>query len=412
MELFRKQAIDHQRQRLHGEVTFAPPLSAWVLTGLLLALVSGITMALIFGQYARKETVTGWVVPDKGLVALRARHAGLVAEVHVQEGDHVRKGAVLVTLSKETSLKAGGESSERLLKSFQMAEQEIKKRLVLIQKTYDNEVRELTLRRENLRKENLLLHQQKKVQTERTKLAGTLVRQIDGLVQSGIISKLEQQRRQENFLAHRQNLEKTTQTILQQDNSIASITSRLEAIPLEQEEKLSLLRGELAVLQGNVTTSEIQEGHSLVRAPVTGRVAALHIAEGQSITPQTLQLVLLPEGGQLQAELFAPTRAAGFIKTGQKTRLLYDAFPFQKFGSGRGEITRISKTILNPTDINIPLNLQEPVYRLSVKLHHQSVNAYGTVFPLQSGMTLRADIILEKRRLWQVVFDPLLANLK
>ena len=59
MDLFRKEAIDHQRQRLFGEVTLANPMSAWVITALIGVLVMGIIVALVYGSYDRKETVSG-----------------------------------------------------------------------------------------------------------------------------------------------------------------------------------------------------------------------------------------------------------------------------------------------------------------------------------------------------------------
>ena len=49
----------------------------------------------------------------------------------------------------------------------------------------------------------------------------------------------------------------------------------------------------------------------------------------------------------------------------------------------------------------------EPVYRITVELARQTVTAYGEALPLQAGMTLEADIALERRRLYEWVLDPL-----
>ena len=51
----------------------------------------------------------------------------------------------------------------------------------------------------------------------------------------------------------------------------------------------------------------------------------------------------------------------------------------------------------------------EPVYRITVSLASQSVAANGAAVPLQPGMTLEADVALERRRLFEWILDPLFA---
>ena len=53
--------------------------------------------------------------------------------------------------------------------------------------------------------------------------------------------------------------------------------------------------------------------------------------------------------------------------------------------------------------------LQQPSYRLKVRLSGQSIQAYQRELPLKAGMTLQADLITEQRNLWQWLFDPILA---
>ena len=49
----------------------------------------------------------------------------------------------------------------------------------------------------------------------------------------------------------------------------------------------------------------------------------------------------------------------------------------------------------------------EPVYQVTVQLARQSVLAYGKHMALQPGMQLEADVILERRYLYQWVLDPI-----
>jgi membrane fusion protein len=88
--------------------------------------------------------------------------------------------------------------------------------------------------------------------------------------------------------------------------------------------------------------------------------------------------------------------------------LLYDAFPFQRFGAYPGRIISVSKTILAAGDVVAPIPLQEPAYKVIADLDRPDVDAQGQKIPLQAGMLLRADILLEKRTLIRWLLDPIL----
>lgn len=87
----------------------------------------------------------------------------------------------------------------------------------------------------------------------------------------------------------------------------------------------------------------------------------------------------------------------------------YDAFPYQRFGLYKGEVTQYSKSILLPNEVSTPVPVNEPVYQVHVKLASQAVSAYGAEVPLQSGMLLSADIVLEQRSLLNWLFEPILS---
>jgi len=118
---------------------------------------------------------------------------------------------------------------------------------------------------------------------------------------------------------------------------------------------------------------------------------------------------IIPNGSALQAELFVPTKAIGFLRPGQQVRILYDAFPYQQFGSYRGQVSEISRTILTKADTFGPVELKEPAYRVIATLDRPDVDAYGKTIPLQADMLLKADIILEKRSIVSWFLDPLLS---
>jgi len=146
-----------------------------------------------------------------------------------------------------------------------------------------------------------------------------------------------------------------------------------------------------------------------VTAPAAGTVAAILVEPGQVVGTGASLLTLLPDGSPLQAHLFAPSRAVGFIRAGQEVLLRYPAFPFQKFGSHRARVLSVSQSALAPAELGFapPDGSREPLYRVKVALESQTVSAYGRAEPLQAGMQVEADVFLDRRRLVEWVFEPL-----
>jgi len=110
---------------------------------------------------------------------------------------------------------------------------------------------------------------------------------------------------------------------------------------------------------------------------------------------------------QLEAHLYSPGNAVGFLRVGQPVRLRYDAYPHQKFGHHEGVIASISRAAISPKDLPPQIaSHATPSYRVTVKLASQTVAAHGEPVPLEAGMLLEADVALEKRRLYEWVFEP------
>lgn len=403
MELFRKEAIEHQTRRLYGEVTLTTPLSSVTMTALLLSIVVVIILALAFGSYAKKESVTGWLTPDKGLSRIVSSGYGVVETVHVQDEQDVAVGAPMITVSLDSGLVSGGDAVSEQLEQINNEERELRARLELVAERYDSELEDKTRRLQQLRTERELLLSERQIQESRIIAAQEL---YEAMLSIEATSGLETKRQYEALLVLRQSREQLAQQTVAKDRGIGQLQAEVDSAPNSEQTELSELRGQLAMLAQRRTELESQ-GSIVMRAPVNGRIAALPARTGQSVSPQTLLAAILPEGGRLEAELYVPTRAAGFIDAGQHVRIRYDAFPYQKFGISTGLVQSVSRTIFNPDELPPSIPLGEPAYRVSILVEDQYVSAGGNQFPLQAGMTLKADIVQEKQRLWTLLFGSL-----
>ncbi|WP_333608686.1 HlyD family efflux transporter periplasmic adaptor subunit, partial [Arsukibacterium sp.] len=64
---------------------------------------------------------------------------------------------------------------------------------------------------------------------------------------------------------------------------------------------------------------------------------------GANVRAELPLLTIMPDNAQLQAILLVPTRAYGFVQPGQRTRLRFDAFPYQRFGLYEGEVIKTAQ---------------------------------------------------------------------
>jgi membrane fusion protein len=124
-------------------------------------------------------------------------------------------------------------------------------------------------------------------------------------------------------------------------------------------------------------------------------------------------LKLLPEGTRLEAHLFVPTHAIGFVRPGQPVRIRYPAYPYQKYGHHRGVVERVSLTALDAAELaqsGMHGGADVPHYRVVVALEHESLSIGGRDEPLRAGSALEAVLPLERRRLIDWILAPALAR--
>jgi membrane fusion protein len=119
---------------------------------------------------------------------------------------------------------------------------------------------------------------------------------------------------------------------------------------------------------------------------------------------------IVPADASLEAHLYAPSRAIGFLQPGQPVYLRYQAFPYQKFGHHEGIIDSVSRAPFNGAELTsrpaASTQANEPVYRVVVRLKKHAVTVNGQELALQPGMQLDADVALERRRLIEWMLEP------
>jgi membrane fusion protein len=101
--------------------------------------VSLIIALLFWGTYARKETVTGYLVPDTGLVKIYARGNGTVVEQLVEEGQTVTKGDKLADVSTLRAAQDISDIDQKIINSLNVQTQSVADKLATQQPLYQIE---------------------------------------------------------------------------------------------------------------------------------------------------------------------------------------------------------------------------------------------------------------------------------
>jgi membrane fusion protein len=408
-DLFREEALDQHRQRLHGDVLLLPKFSHTVLISLLAGWLIVVLAWLIFSSYAKKETVNGWLEPPTGVIRIYPESTGIIQSVLVSEGQQVKSGDVLLSVSNEVILGSGQQLEESLIAEFQHQEKLLQDQLIRLAPTFQEQESTLVKQIQSGKAELSLIDAQKITAKNRDGLLQDRYQKYTELKKQGHVSQLELDQINEQKMAVYNQLKELERADVAQKNTISRLQSQLALLPQEQANQQSLIQEKLSELSQQ-KNQIIGKSTQLIKAPRDGIVNNLQAVEGQQaiLGRTTPLLTLLPENTELKAQLLVPVRSAGFLAEGQSLTLRYDAFPYQKFGMYKATVEKVSNTILLPNELlNAPLTIQEPVYRITAQLDRLTVQAYGKDFPLRPGMTLNADINLSERSILQWLLEPI-----
>ncbi|EGM78809.1 multidrug resistance efflux pump [Rheinheimera sp. A13L] len=406
--LFRPKALQAQQQRLEGQVSIVQPVSSSVLCFCLVFILFSLLLLLHQASFSRKETVSGYLKPSSGVVRIHSQRPAVLKQLYIQDGTLVQAGQKLALLSSDEYLAAGESLTDHLQSSLalQLALNSQKQHELL--QSFAQQREQLSAQITNVKRQLAENQRQQQLLSQRIDIQNQRLLSQQELALKGHVPKLQLEQQQDQHLMLLQQLAEVqtlAQSILQQQ---IQWDNQLQALPLEQQRQLQQLQAERLSFEQQ-KTELLARKEVVLTAPVAGRVTNLVVSTGQHLQGSQVLMQLLPESGFLYAQLLVPTRAFGFIQPGQTTWLRFDAFPYQRFGLYQGEISQLSKAVLMAQDPDSPVQIQEPVYQVQVQLNQQFIEAYGEQMPLQAGMLLSADIVLEQRSVLSWLLEPLVS---
>lgn len=348
------------------------------------------------------------LLPTAGVIRILPAQTGVILEVLVKDGQIVRAGDVLFVLTNESS-STSADATQKTISA-------------LLQGRRDSDNSEVTQSAQQSRQRMAAAHikarditdeiartgDQIVLQQRRVTLAEQAQKRYGDLQTSHYISAAQLQDKQAELLDQQQRLAELQRIASVSRRDLATAQADARDLQVQAQRDAGALRRDAAEIEQDLTENESRR-ELLVRAPQAGTVTAIRATIGQNVAASAALASLLPAGAQLEAEIYAPSRAIGFIRPGMAVLLRYQAYPYQKFGQHKAHVYEVASTSLRPDEMAGPgsSGAAEPVYRIRLRLDRQSVQAYGKSMPLKSGMLVDASVLLEQRRLYEWVLEPL-----
>jgi membrane fusion protein len=360
---------------------------------------------LIFGSYATTARVRGIVAYDTGIARVYPSAAAEIRQFHVRNGDIVRAGQPLVTLSLAQGVDGVGSQLEQLSNQ----DTELARQIELTAQASAAEVAALDQQRAGLTASIASMERQRSLATDQVALAQSNVRRATGLARQGAGSQRQVEDARSTLLARRADAESLGERIIAQRAALRNAEAQGAQRQLEASRNRSVLLAQRAALAeqraGLMRTDRLQ-----LTAPIAGEVSDIGIEVGQHARTDQSLVTIIPQNSRLEIWLYAPSRAVGVTQVGQRVRVLFDAFPYQQYGAGRGTVTEVSRVPTEPTNLDPGLGIQEPVFRIRVRIDELPPRLPVERRNLRPGMTLGANLVLETRSLWQVLFGPIMGS--
>ena len=405
--LFRQEVIEAGRDRLAGTVVAATPPNSRLYAGIVMAVAAALLLILIFGQYAAREQVKGVVSYDSGIARVYPNAPAEIRQVHVRTGQYVSAGEPLVTISLAQG--RGGIGSQ--LSELARQESELARQQDLVSQLGSAETQALDRQRASLGAAVASLERQRQFASGQVGLAEASVRRAARLAAEGAGSQRQVEENRAAVLARRSEVESINERIITQREALRAIDAQILQRRIEASRSGSEVGAQRAAL-AEQRAALMRTDQLTLTAPVGGEVGDVSVQVGQRARPETSLVTIVPRGSRLEVWLYAPSRSIGFVRPGQEVRLQFDAFPYQKYGAGRGTVTAVSRVPIEPSALDPSLGIEEPVFRIRVAIEKVAPRVEGSESRLRPGMTLSASLVLQRRRLWEVIFNPFASALR
>ncbi len=426
-------AYDFLPALLRIQETPPAPLAGRLLL-LLTGLCAGLILWSIFGRLDIVAVAEGKLVPQGYLKIVQPAEQGIVREILVREGQTVGEGQVLMRMdpvsadADATALRSEFENRRLSLRRIdaQLAGSPFRRVKgdpleihagIAAQHAanVDSYQNALGQERANLEKAR---HELAAARQTHFKLEQVLPHYLaqekayEKLAKEGFAGDLMRTDKQRERIEKEQELKAQEFAIRSTEAGIAQAEQKMTQISADYRRQLQTERVEVVAqlerLRQDLAKNSHRQSHMELRAPSGGTVKDLAThTTGTVAAPGTILMTLVPREERLFAEVWVGNQDIGFVRDGQAAKLKFAAFPFQKYGMGKGAVRHVGADASDTPGARPEAGRATPTsYKAAVELENQVLDSDGVRHVLAPGMQVSAEIHLGTRSIIEYVLSP------
>lgn len=139
-------------------------------------------------------------------------------------------------------------------------------------------------------------------------------------------------------------------------------------------------------------------------APVDGTVQQLTVHTVGGVVPAAQPLMqIVPQQSVVEVEAFMENKDVGFVQEGQEAQVKIDTFEYTKYGTVPAHVTHVSRDAIEDEKKGL-------IYSVKVVLDRSTLDVDGKQVALTPGMSATVDIKTGTRRVIEYVLSPLIQH--
>lgn len=415
------------------EIQQAPPSP--IGRALLWTIVSAFTAAVLwasFGWIDIVATAQGKIIPSGYSKIIQPYETGVIAAIHVQDGQAVKQGDLLIeldaTLNRADQDRASHEQRAAKVEAARL------RALIRGQATFDAPAdadQSYVVLQQQLLRDQLVEYQakvaaaqhlvgQRQAVLDQTsenilRLEATVPMEVERAEAYKKLLEHEAVTKMDFLQAEGQRIDKTQELAAQkkklgQDRAaLAEAEQHYRAMVSEfhqsKQAELSVLETKVASLAQEVTKAGQKAGLQRLMSPIDGVVQQLAVhTVGGVVTPAQQLLIVVSGEHPVEVEAHVENKDVGFVKEGQSVEIKVETFPFTLYGTIPGHVVTVS-------DDAAPIEKIGLVYPTRVSMDRSTIDVGGKQVNLSPGMAVTVEMKTGQRRIIEYLLSPLLKSM-
>ncbi len=416
------------------EIQQAPPspIGRAILWMILAVFTSAVLWATL-GWIDIVATAQGKIIPSGYSKVIQPYETGVITGIHVQDGQAVKKGDVLIELDP-TQNRA---DQNRALNEYRAAKVEAARLRALIagKATFDAPADtdpQYVLLQQQLLRDQCAEYQarvstaqhlidQRKATLDQTKenihrLEATVPMETERaeafkkLLEHDAATKLDFLQAEQQRIDKTQELAGQRKKLHQDQSALLEAETNYHALILEfqqtKQAELFALETKASSLTQDVTKAGQKADLQRLTTPIDGVVQQLAVhTVGGVVTPAQELLIVVPQDHPVEVTAQVENKDVGFVKNGQIVEIKVETFLFTLYGTIPGKVLSVS-------DDAAPIEKVGLVYPTRVSMDRSTIQVEGKQVNLSPGMAVTVEIKTGQRRVIEYLLSPLLKSVK